>query len=233
MSVAIGNLRQCRVEATMDEGRIIGVSYIFSQDQRDNRAGREIVQPGRQFGAWWWWDLADVTPFKEEFAHKDRCDVHQTNRNLDFIADLYCANTHDDNPDYQRGYVWTLPDKVAYIGSVLRGMDVGKFVIVRYEWPRNRTEILDGKQRMTALGEFVTGQFQFRGRYFWDLSRMDRHHFMSTILQVGEVDGNKTTRAERLALFLDVNAAGVPQTEEHLAKVRRLHAEAVAAEAKK
>lgn len=69
------------------------------------------------------------------------------------------------NPEYQRGVVWTLSQKKKLVDSVLRGYPIpliylhhikqsaGKLISQRYE-------VIDGQQRISALGDFVDGAFR-------------------------------------------------------------------------
>ena len=60
-----------------------------------------------------------------------------------------------DNPDYQRGYVWTLEDKQKLIQSIFNRADIGKFVFIEDENYREyRLEVIDGKQRLRAILDY-------------------------------------------------------------------------------
>jgi hypothetical protein len=126
----------------------------------------------------------------------------------------------DVNPDCQRGYVWSLEDEVRLIDSVFNARDIGKFVFIKYNWPRTDDDILDGKQRLNTLVRFITNQFQYKGLYWNQLSRGDRGLFEDRIVQYVELDGERLSEADKLEIFLNVNCAGVPQTEEHLTAIR-------------
>jgi hypothetical protein len=57
-------------------------------------------------------------------------------------------------PSYQRGDVWTTADRQALIESVLRGIPLPS-IILREVGASNPQEVVDGKQRLTALLRFV------------------------------------------------------------------------------
>ena len=67
-------------------------------------------------------------------------------------------------PEYQRNYIYSDGKKdVAVIDSLLKGYPLGLiyFNVVR----RRSLEVLDGQQRITSIGRFVTGKFAIkRGR---------------------------------------------------------------------
>lgn len=57
-------------------------------------------------------------------------------------------------PSYQRGDVWSTNDRQALIESVLRGIPLPS-IILREVGPSDPQEVVDGKQRLTALLRFV------------------------------------------------------------------------------
>ena len=59
-----------------------------------------------------------------------------------------------DLPDFQRGYVWTEPQAIAFMERFRRGMPMGAILV----WHRvhgSRPLLLDGQQRMVSLGAKV------------------------------------------------------------------------------
>jgi hypothetical protein len=88
-------------------------------------------------------------------------------------------------------------------------------------------EILDGKQRIQTLKDFTQSRFPYRPEnddpvYWHQLNRRDRSFFERRTIQFSELDGENLSRTDLLEIFLDVNAGGVPQSEEHLTKVRQM-----------
>lgn len=159
-----------------------------------------------------------------------KCSARQTGlESLIFNARWRGLN---DSPTYQRSYVWTDEDRERLLSSIFAGLDIGKFVFVIYDWPENRLEVLDGKQRLTTLIDFWESRFPYKGVYYHELFWRDRIVFHQHSVQWIEVNGSKCTESELLRLFLAVNAGGVPQSDEHIAHVRKLYDEAVAAESK-
>lgn len=127
----------------------------------------------------------------------------------------------NDNPDYQRDYVWTDADKERFLDSLFAGHDIGRFIFVKNPYPIAE-ELLDGKQRLRTLVDFYCGRISHRGFYWDELSPLTRHEIEHRAVQVATLNSGQFTRAELLEAFLLVNAAGVPQTEVHLQKVRTL-----------
>lgn len=134
-----------------------------------------------------------------------------------------------DNPDYQRGYVWTSDDQQGFLDAFAADRDFGKFVFVRHPHPELRMEILDGKQRLNTLFAFYTRQISYRGTSWDQLGIRDRQLFMTRIAQYAIVDAERVPLSERLKLFLELNSS-VPQLPEHLDHVRALLQQALAEE---
>lgn len=60
-------------------------------------------------------------------------------------------------PEYQRNYIYNDGKKdVAVIDSILKGYPLGLIYFVKTA--PDKYEVLDGQQRITSLGRFVTGK---------------------------------------------------------------------------
>ena len=59
------------------------------------------------------------------------------------------------SPSYQRGDVWPTGDAQKLIESVLRGIPLPSVILLRPSAARGEYEVVDGKQRLTALLRFV------------------------------------------------------------------------------
>jgi len=69
-----------------------------------------------------------------------------------YLSDL--TEEEYDLPDFQRGYVWTEPQAIAFMDRFRRGMPIGAILV----WHRThgaRPLLLDGQQRMVSLGAKV------------------------------------------------------------------------------
>ena len=214
--VQIGNLHNVRVIGKFYDDRVIVVQHT-DLPNRDRKTEEERI------GAWWWFDVFPLNPAnKGEKLSKRNLWRNYINTQLDTVVNDALCNEFRDNPVYQRDYVWTLTDKLKLIDSVFNGREIGKFVFVRYDYPDNYTEVLDGKQRINALFEFCTSKFPYKGVYWHQLDKMDRYEMESVQIQSVYLEGSRYTKAKLLEIFLEVNAGGVPQTEEHLNKVRAM-----------
>ena len=120
-------------------------------------------------------------------------------------------------PEYQRNYIYADGKKdVAVVQAALHGYPLG--VLYFNKTDDGRLEVLDGQQRITSLGRFVTGKFGIFNaddipQYFSSLSRELQDKILGTKLLVYECEG---TEDEIRKWFETVNIAGVPLNEQEL-----------------
>ena len=57
-------------------------------------------------------------------------------------------------PSYQRGDVWKISERQSLIESILRGVPLPSVILLR-TGPSSAHEVVDGKQRLTAILRFV------------------------------------------------------------------------------
>lgn len=128
----------------------------------------------------------------------------------------------DMNPDYQRGLVWQLEDKQKLIDSIFKGVDIGKFVFIRRDYgsESHLYEILDGKQRLTAIMEFLEDRFKYNGFYYSELHPVDQSHIQGYSVSLAEV--SNPTKEQIYRYFLRLNIGGKPMAQEQLDKVEKL-----------
>lgn len=214
-SVEVGNLDDCVVVGLFEDGKFVVVEHT----RTDNNYGKPIRTEGC-IGCWAWTEVFAIERItKADVVNRNVLTLNFSNSDLSSV--MWQASKAQSSPDYQRGYIWTLEDKQKYIDSVFEQRSLGAFIFVKdahYNY-----EILDGKQRSNALQEYVAGKFSYKDIYFREMSRLDRYSFMSRSVQWATVEKERLTKANLLKIFLDVNCAGVPQTEEHLAKIRKMY----------
>jgi hypothetical protein len=134
----------------------------------------------------------------------------------------------DLEPEYQRGNVWTMKQKIALIDSIFKNVDIGKFCVIRRPWGDNPNkpqtqklyEMLDGKQRLTAVWEYYLGMFPYKGKYFYELHPRDRHHLKHYTISYAETE--PLTDEQKYRYFLKLNTTGTPVDEEHMNKVKKM-----------
>jgi uncharacterized protein with ParB-like and HNH nuclease domain len=128
----------------------------------------------------------------------------------------------DFDVDYQREHVWTLDDKVALIDSIYNNIDIGKFLFAERSMGHEGKlyEIIDGKQRLTAICEFYEGRFMYNGFYFAELSNADKSKFEGHGIAWGYLQ-NPTKKAV-YETFIKLNTSGRPMKNEDIDKVKKL-----------
>lgn len=120
-------------------------------------------------------------------------------------------------PEYQRNYIYADGVKdVAVIQSILNGYPLG--LIYFNQIDENKYEVLDGQQRITSIGRYVTNKFAIVDKnkmeqYFGGLSLHDQHKILNTKLLIYICKGNET---EIKNWFKTINIAGVPLNNQEL-----------------
>lgn len=120
-------------------------------------------------------------------------------------------------PEYQRNYIYADGKRdVAVIDSLLKGYPLGLIYFVKVS--DDKFEVLDGQQRITSFGRYVTGKFSIAGadgipHYFSGLAEDLKNKIMYSKLTIYECSGNESEIKE---WFRTINIAGVPLNEQEL-----------------
>jgi hypothetical protein len=137
---------------------------------------------------------------------------------------------------YQRPYCWTLEQKQLLISSIYENISCGLVLVRRRSDEELQMltsqgiadlallEIVDGKQRMAAVHEFVNDGFVDSNGILWlDFSQTAKQKFFNfTGFTYGQLPEN-TPDKEIQAQFLLTNFTGVPQSKEHLDYVKSIN----------
>lgn len=112
-------------------------------------------------------------------------------------------------PEYQRNYIYADGKKdVAVIQSVLKGYPLG---LIYFNKNGEQLEVLDGQQRITSLGRFITSRFAIKDngmeQYFRGLDRDKQKKILETPLLIYVCEGSESEIKE---WFKTINIAGVP-----------------------
>lgn len=118
-------------------------------------------------------------------------------------------------PEYQRNYIYNDGKKdVAVIDSLLKGYPLG---LIYFNIEDDMLEVLDGQQRITSVGRFVTGKFAIKvdgkEQTFSSLPKGQQHKILETKLDIYECDGSEV---EIKQWFQTINIAGVPLNAQEL-----------------
>ncbi|MBQ5995380.1 MAG: DUF262 domain-containing protein [Clostridia bacterium] len=120
-------------------------------------------------------------------------------------------------PEYQRNYIYADGKKdVAVIESILKGYPIGLIYFTKVA--EDKYEVLDGQQRITSIGRFLTNKFPIVDQngvqqYFRGLADDLKAKILNTKLTVYECSG---TESEIKEWFRTINIVGVPLNEQEL-----------------
>jgi hypothetical protein len=113
-------------------------------------------------------------------------------------------------PEYQRNYIYADGKKdVAVIDSLLKGYPLGLIYFVKVS--EDEFEILDGQQRITSFGRFVTNKFAFIEQYFDGIASDKKSKILGTKLTIYECEGEESEIKE---WFRTINIAGIPLNDQ-------------------
>tara|TARA_Y100000590_G_scaffold469810_1_gene659873 strand:+ start:1331 stop:2497 length:1167 start_codon:yes stop_codon:yes gene_type:complete len=118
-------------------------------------------------------------------------------------------------PEYQRNYIYNDGKKdVAVIESLLSGYPLGLIYFVDND---GKLEVLDGQQRITSFGRFVTGKFAIKvdghEQTFSSLAKDQQRKILDSKLLVYTCKGEESEIKE---WFETINIAGVPLSSQEL-----------------
>jgi len=121
-------------------------------------------------------------------------------------------------PEYQRNYIYASDGgkrEMAVIESVLKGYPIGLIYFNRVS--ENNLEVLDGQQRITSIGRFITDKFAIKDengmQYFGGLAKDKKAKILETKLLIYECEGTESQIKE---WFKTINIAGVPLKPQEL-----------------
>lgn len=120
-------------------------------------------------------------------------------------------------PEYQRNYIYADGKRdVAVIESILKGYPLGLIYFNRVN--DKSLEVLDGQQRITSFGRFVTNKFAIKDengmeQYFSGIASDKQEKILKTKLLIYECEG---TESEIKEWFKTINISGVPLTDQEL-----------------
>ena len=156
------------------------------------------------------------TTLKTNITVKDICDGFVYNE-LEGKGLFGLSGKLTIQPEYQRNYIYADGKKdVAVIESILKGYPLG--LIYFNKVSDDNLEVLDGQQRITSFGRFVTNKFAIqdeRGmqQYFDGIAADQRKKILETKLLIYECEGEET---EIKDWFKIINIYGVPVNHQEI-----------------
>lgn len=156
------------------------------------------------------------TDLRTEITIKDICEGFVYNE-LEGKGLFGLSGTLTIQPEYQRNYIYADGKRdVAVIESILKGYPLG--LIYFNKVADKKFEVLDGQQRITSIGRFVTGKFAIQDdngmqQYFSSLATELQQKILQTKMLIYECEG---TEPEIKEWFKTINIASVPLNSQEL-----------------
>jgi len=151
-----------------------------------------------------------ITTLKTDVTVKDICDGFVYNE-LEGKGLFGLSGKLTIQPEYQRNYIYADGKKdVAVIESILKGYPLG--LIYFNKVSDDILEVLDGQQRITSFGRFVTDKFAIKDengmeQYFSGIASDKQSKILKTKLLIYECEG---AESEIKDWFKTINIYGVP-----------------------
>jgi hypothetical protein len=122
-------------------------------------------------------------------------------------------------PEYQRNYIYASDGgrrEQAVIESLLKEYPIGLLYFNKVA--EDNYEVLDGQQRITSIGRFVTDKFAVKDtngneQYYSGMAEVQRERIMNTPLLVYVCEGDEP---EIKDWFKTINISGVPLTQQEI-----------------
>ncbi len=156
------------------------------------------------------------TTLRTEITVKDICAGFQYNE-LEGKGLFGLSGKLTIQPEYQRNYIYADGKRdVAVVESILKKYPLGLIYFVKVA--DDKFEVLDGQQRITSFGRFVTGKFAIMDangnpQYFNSLAPEEQAKILNTKLTIYECEGDEP---EIKQWFKTINIAGVPLNNQEL-----------------
>lgn len=156
------------------------------------------------------------TKLRIDITVKDICDGFVYNQ-LEAKGLFGLSGKLTIQPEYQRNYIYADGKRdVAVIESILKDYPLGLIYFNKIN--DNNLEVLDGQQRITSFGRFVTNKLSIKDdngmeQYFDSIAIDKQEKILNTKLLIYECEG---TESEIKEWFRTINIAGVPLNNQEL-----------------
>lgn len=157
-----------------------------------------------------------ITTLKTDITVKDICEGFVYNE-LEGKGLFGLSGKLTIQPEYQRNYIYADGKKdVAVIESILKGYPLGLIYFVKVS--DKKLEVLDGQQRITSFGRYVTNKFAVKDengmeQYFSGIAADKQARILETKLTIYECEG---AESEIKQWFRTINIAGVPLNDQEV-----------------
>ncbi|HTK03838.1 MAG TPA: DUF262 domain-containing protein [Alphaproteobacteria bacterium] len=158
------------------------------------------------------------TTLKTDITVKDICEGFEYNE-LEGKGLFGLSGKLTIQPEYQRNYIYASDGgkrEMAVIESILKSYPIG--LIYFNKVSENNLEVLDGQQRITSIGRFVTDKFAIKDengmeQYFSGMAKDKKIKILETKLLIYECEGTESQIKE---WFKTINIAGVPLNQQEI-----------------
>lgn len=216
--VAIGNLMDCTI---LDKDDVS--YYVRINDNHKNTVRYNVVH----------WNHVHIYNPNQEAFEMPVNDIFYSNTTISDLLNKMFYFGCDMNPSYQRGNVWTVEQEEKLIDSIFKKINIGAFVFAVKDWENGKEaiddmyEIVDGKQRLTAILHFVEGKIKYNGLYFHEMHRFNQYAFEESQVMVGELNFRKKgyNRNEVLENFIRLNECGSSMNPNIIQNAKKLKQE--------
>lgn len=132
----------------------------------------------------------------------------------------------DLQPGFQRRVAWDDTRKSRLLESIIVGMPVPNIVLAENKVHRGRFIVIDGKQRLVAISEFLEGGYKLKGldirrdlndKLFSDLPADDREYLENATLR-STLIRNWNDENFLYAIFFRLNSGSLPLSPQELRK---------------
>src|SRR3990170_5647252 len=159
-----------------------------------------------------------ITTLKTSTTVKDICDGFVYNE-LEGKGLFGLSGKLTIQPEYQRNYIYASGSgkkEAAVIESILKGYPIG--LIYFNKVSDDILEVLDGQQRITSIGRFITDKFAIKDengmeQYYGGMAKDKQNKILETKLLIYECEGTESQIKE---WFKTINIAGVPLVPQEL-----------------
>lgn len=130
------------------------------------------------------------------------------------------------SPDFQRGHVWTMEQRVAYVEAKLSGGIPHQTDVIRFNHPgwqasyEGQMVCVDGLQRLTTALMFLRDEVPVFGGHV--CGQIGGGH-IPDIVSFRFIINNLRTRAAVLQWYLELNSGGTPHSRDEIARVVALY----------
>lgn len=142
--------------------------------------------------------------------------IEPNDTDVETIYNRISKNLYDLQPDFQRDLVWNTEKQQKLIDSLMRGWHIPPIHLVKIEG-KESFEVLDGKQRLYSICNFLSDRFPFDSRFipgtqefrhihgkkFSQMPEEIKRRFLFTKIRIFEVRDVRMNEATELFLRLN------------------------------